>query len=78
MPDGRGHGQRLAAMDGGWYRTVEAYRHDERGNVIAQRDCLGHTTTVDYDADEVFPVSAVDAAGGTTRVSFDARSGQRA
>ena len=66
----------LAAMDGGWYRTVEAYRHDERGNVIAQRDCLGHTTTVDYDADQVFPVSAVDAAGGTTRVSFDARSGQ--
>lgn len=60
----------------GWYRVTEAYQHDAHGNVIGQCDSLGRTTTVSYDADGLFPVSATDPSGGLTHAVFDPRTAQ--
>jgi RHS repeat-associated protein len=66
----------LRHLDEGWYRLVEAYQHDQLGNVVAQRDSMGRTLTIGYDADQLFPTSAVDADGSRTEASFDARTAQ--
>lgn len=66
----------LIHADEGWYKVTESYAHDAAGNVVGQRDSLGRTVTIDYDADGVFPVRATDATGGVTQATFDRRTAQ--
>lgn len=67
---------RVEAGAAGWYAVTASLRRDARGNVVEQRDPLGASTGVTFDADGVFPVSASDAAGRTTELTFEPRSGE--
>ena len=60
----------------GYYRTTVAYDHDARGNVITQRDGLGVNKTIEYDADNLFPIRITDVDGLVTETDFDPRTGQ--
>ena len=60
----------------GYYRTATSYAHDERGNVIVERDSLGYERTIEYDADFLFPLRLTDAVGTAAEADFDARTAQ--
>lgn len=62
----------------GFYRTTFAVRRDARGNVVEQRDPLGASLGVVFDADGVFPSSTRDALGRETTFTFEPRSGEPA
>ena len=66
----------LSADGEGWYRTAVAYERDTLGNVTAQRDGVGATQTITYDAQRVFPQQKIDSLGLVTNVDFDPRTGQ--
>jgi RHS repeat-associated protein len=59
----------------GWYATTLSVRHDAFGNVVARDDPMGRRSLVDYDADGVYPVRAVDPLGAVTTLVYDQRSG---
>ena len=66
----------LIHREDGWYKLTEAYEHDSVGNVIGQRNSLGHTLAIEYDSDRVFPVRSTDPSGGVTQATFDPRIAQ--
>ncbi|WP_292833510.1 toxin TcdB middle/N-terminal domain-containing protein [Microbacterium sp.] len=59
-----------------WYRTVEAVERDSAGNVVAQDDSATGRTTIQYDADGIFPVRSVDGLGRASTAAFDPRTAQ--
>lgn len=65
----------------GYYRDVDAFRHDDDGKPVTIRDSLGDERSISYD-DVGFPrqVSEADGSGGTrtATVSFDHRTAQPA
>jgi RHS repeat-associated protein len=65
---------------GGYYTTAVRHRYDvqtpgrvPRGLRLASLDPLGALSTVDYDAHDLLPVRATDAAGLTTVADHDYR-----
>ena len=60
----------------GYYRTTVAYDHDAMGNVAIQRDGLGVDKTIEYDADNLFPIRMTDVDGLVTEADFDRRTAQ--
>jgi YD repeat-containing protein len=66
----------LSGENGAFYATTVAYDHDGKGNVVAQRDPLGFTRRLVYDADGQFPVRLEEADGQKTEASFDVRTAQ--
>jgi RHS repeat-associated protein len=69
-----GFERRGAGDTDGWYANTSAVRRDGFGNVIEQRDAVGTTVAIEYDADGVFPVRSTDARGEQTTFTFDARA----
>lgn len=65
----------------GYYIDAERVRFDfqaaagaaARGLMLATRDPLGHDTAIDYDMFQFLPVAVTDAAGLTTRATYDYR-----
>lgn len=62
----------------GYYATSIAYKRDDKGNVLQQKDPLGHLLTIEYDADNLFPVKTIDAVGRETVFVFNPRAGEPA
>jgi len=62
----------------GWYITSLAVRRDAQGNVVEQRDPMGATLQITYDADSLYPVKSTDVRGKETKLSFNPRSGEPA
>jgi RHS repeat-associated protein len=62
----------------GYYVERFAVERDSRGNIMRQRDALGHVSRIGFDADGVFPLSAHDALGRETTFAFDPRAGEAA
>jgi RHS repeat-associated protein len=60
----------------GWYADASSLRRDAFGNIVEQKDALGVSAAITYDADAVFPATATDALGRTTTAVFDPRSGE--
>lgn len=60
----------------GWYATTMSVRRDGMGNIVEQKDALDTSLTIAYDADGIFPVTAVDPLGRSTTAVFDPRSGE--
>ncbi|MFZ7091317.1 toxin TcdB middle/N-terminal domain-containing protein [Primorskyibacter sp. 2E233] len=60
----------------GFWASAQSLARDTDGNVVAQRDPMGNTLTIAYDADGVFPISSTDAIGRVTLLEFDPRSGE--
>jgi RHS repeat-associated protein len=68
----------LTHEDAGFYATTVAYDHDAKGNAVGQRDGLGNTRRVVYDADGQFPVRLEEPDGQVTEAMFDVRTAQPA
>ncbi|HEX5728789.1 SpvB/TcaC N-terminal domain-containing protein, partial [Microbacterium sp.] len=66
----------LTRIGENWFRTIESVQRDAAGNVVAQADPTGGRTTIEYDADRVFPVRSVDPLGRATTARFDPRTVQ--
>lgn len=62
----------------GWYITSMAVSRDAKGNAIAQRDSVGATLEITYDADGLYPIKSKDARGKDTELTFNPRSGEPA
>lgn len=60
----------------GLYSTTFAVRRDARGNIVEQRDPLGHAMRFEYDADGVYPLRSIDVRGRVTALSFEPRAGE--
>src|SRR5437764_5002755 len=60
----------------GYYATKQAFRRDARGNIIEQKDTLGASLQITYDADGVFPVQRTDSLGKVTNIDFQYTSGE--
>lgn len=73
-PTALGYEWRGVGGDRGLWGTTAALRRDGKGNVVAQRDGLGHETGIRYDSDGVFPERTTDPRGRETDLVFDPRS----
>jgi len=62
----------------GYYATTQALRRDDRGNVVEQKDPLGQSLHITFDADGVYPIQTTDIRGKVTRFQFNPRSGEPA
>jgi RHS repeat-associated protein len=60
----------------GWYATTLSVRRDAHGNIVEQRNPLGHPVVFEYDADGVYPIRSRDVDGNETRMRFEPRSGE--
>jgi RHS repeat-associated protein len=60
----------------GFYADTYSAKRDAKGNVTVQKDSLGISLTVQFDADGVYPTQATDALGRVASYEFDCRSGQ--
>ncbi|GIH06146.1 hypothetical protein Rhe02_42130 [Rhizocola hellebori] len=58
---------------GGYYVTTARHRFESRGLVVSTMDALGSVSRIEYDAHDLLPVRAVDAAGLVTEGVFDYR-----
>ena len=67
---------RVEGEAAGWFATTTSVRRDPAGNVVEQRDPLGASTLLAYDADGVFPISVTDPGGAVTDYEFEPRSGE--
>ncbi len=62
----------------GWYATIFSVRRDAQGNIVEQRDALGHATHIAFDDDGLYPVEQINAVGHRVTYSFDPVSGEPA
>jgi RHS repeat-associated protein len=73
--DALGYQHRAIDDAAGYYATTFSVRRDVHGNLVEQRDPLGESLAIDYDADGVFPIRSTDALGRTASTTFDASAG---
>ncbi|MEO1623778.1 MAG: toxin TcdB middle/N-terminal domain-containing protein, partial [Bacteroidota bacterium] len=60
----------------GWYRQVEAFRHDPAGNVEEVIGPLGERKTIAFDGNRLFPTQITSGDGQQLRCRFDPRTAQ--
>jgi RHS repeat-associated protein len=60
----------------GYYATKQAFKRDSRGNIIEQKDPMGASSQIAYDADGVFPIQRTDSLGKVTTIDFQYTSGE--
>ncbi|WP_447759882.1 toxin TcdB middle/N-terminal domain-containing protein [Sphingopyxis panaciterrae] len=73
-----GFEREAAGGEPGWYATPFRVRRDGHGNIVEQRDALGHPTLIVFDGDGLYPTEQVNAAGHRVTYAFDPVSGEPA
>lgn len=60
----------------GYYAVTFAVSRDAKGNIVEQRNPVGASATIQYEADGLYPIRSTDERGMATQMSFDPKSGE--
>lgn len=85
MPDGYADGRNFDELgyisipvngEEGLFAATMSVARDGKGNVIMQKDALENVVSIEYDDDDVYPVSGTDVAGNITTFIYNPRCGE--